>query len=138
VIAAILRAQWLSMRMGGQRGKIFSFITGVVWYSVWIVAASFACLTVSRAPTDVLRRILPLALLGVFLYWQVMPILSASMGSALDLRKLLAYPIPHGKLFEVEVLLRLATGLEMLLVLAGGVARLFRNPAARGWPASRC
>ena len=61
-----------------------------------------------------------------------MPILSASMGSSLDMRKLLVYPVPHGKLFQVEVLLRLTTGVEMLMVLAGGVAGLFRNPADRG------
>ena len=48
-----------------------------------------------------------------------MPILSASMGSSLDMRKLLVYPAPHGKLFLVEVLLRLTTGMEMLMVLAG-------------------
>ena len=33
------------------------------------------------------------------------------------------------------MLLRLTTGAEMVLVLAGGVAGLFRNPATRGWPA---
>lgn len=135
MIAAILRAQWLSMRMGGHRGRSFNILTGLIWYGVWVVAASLAFRLVSTAPIGPLRTFLPLALLGVCLYWQVMPIMSASMGSALDLRKLLAYPIPHGKLFQVEVLLRLTTGAEMLLVLVGGVAGLFRNPATRGWMA---
>jgi hypothetical protein len=34
-----------------------------------------------------------------FAYWQLMPVVSASWGGA-DLKKLLAYPIPHGKLFS--------------------------------------
>jgi ABC-2 type transport system permease protein len=133
MIAAILRAQWLSMRLGGNRGRIFNILTGVIWYALWTGLAYGAFHAVSAAPLETLRPTLPLALLGVCLYWQAMPILSASMGSALDLRKLLAYPIPHGTLFRVEVLLRLTTGAEMLLLLAGGVAGLFRNPATRGW-----
>jgi ABC-2 type transport system permease protein len=135
MIAAILRAQWLSMRLGGRRGRIFNVLTGVTWYAIWTALAYGAFRVVSRSPLDSLRYTLPLALLGVCIYWQAMPILSASMGSALDLRKLLAYPIPHRKLFLVEVLLRVTTGAEMLLVLLGGLAGLFRNPATSGWTA---
>jgi ABC-2 type transport system permease protein len=54
------------------------------------------------------------------------------MGSGLDLRKLLVYPTPHRKLFLVEVLLRLTTGGEMMLVLAGGGIGLLLNPKAGG------
>ena len=62
--------------------------------------------------------------------------MSASMGASLDFRKLLVYPIPHRKLFLIEVLLRLTTCVEMLLVMAGGLAGLLLNPAAGGW--ARC
>ena len=62
-----------------------------------------------------------------------MPILSASMGSGLDMRKLMVYPVPHAKLFQVEVLLRLTTGVEMLMVLAGVVAGLLHRSAIAGW-----
>ena len=86
------------------------------------MGAAAAGLAIAAADAANLRIYLPLGSLGVFLYWQLMPIASASMGSALDLRKLLAYPIPHAKLFTVEVLLRLTTAIEMLIVLAGGVA----------------
>jgi len=134
VVAAILRAQWLSMRMtANRRGAILSLITGAIWYGLWTVAATVAFYTLSRADAGQLRLWIPVGLLAVCLYWQAMPILSASMGSSLDLRKLRIYPAPHGKLFYVEVLLRLTTGLEMLLVLAAGVAALFRNPLTRGW-----
>jgi ABC-2 type transport system permease protein len=134
VIAAILRAQWLSMRMGAnRRGAIFSILTGVIWYGIWTAVAAGAYLAVSQAQPSELRLWIPLGLLGVCIYWQAMPILTASMGSSLDLRKLLIYPAPHGKLFYVEVLLRLTTGLEMLIVLAAGTAALFANPLTRGW-----
>jgi ABC-2 type transport system permease protein len=134
VIAAILRAQWLSMRMGAnRRGAILSIITGTVWYGIWTAFAIAVFLFLKAASAEVLRTMVPLWLLGVCLYWQVMPILSASMGSSLDLRKLRIYPAPHGKLFYIEVLLRLTTGVEVLLVLAAIVAALFRNPLTRGW-----
>jgi ABC-2 type transport system permease protein len=132
VIAAILWAQLLSMRKGG-RGRGLGVVTGLVWYGVWVVVACAAFLGVSGASVEKLRLWLPLGALGVCLYWQAMPILSASMGSALDMRKLMVYPVPHAKLFQVEVLLRLTTGVEMLMVLVGSVAGMFHNAGVAGW-----
>ena len=133
MIAAILRAQWLSMRMGANRAAVFSLITGLIRYGIWTGVAYGMFVLVAAAPAGALQRYLPLGLLGICVYWQAMPILSASMGSSLDMRKLLVYPAPHGKLFLVEVLLRLTTGIEMLMILAGGAAGLLRNRAAGGW-----
>jgi ABC-2 type transport system permease protein len=133
VIAAILRAQFLSMRMTARRGAVLSFITGILWYGLWLGIAGAMFLAARFPNVTVLGIYLPLALLGICLYWQMVPIFSASMGSSLDLRKLLLYPVPHGKLFLVEVLLRLTTGLEMVMVLAGGVLGLARNPSLGGW-----
>ena len=65
------------------------------------------------------HKILPAALLLCFLYWQVIPVLLTSMGASLDLRKLLVYPIPKRALFAIEVILRISTGVEMLLILTG-------------------
>jgi len=135
MIAAILRAQLLSMRMAGRRGAILSVITGIAWYGLWTAAAVAVWFAVSRAEAGWLRAFLPLGLLGICAYWQAMPILSASMGSSLDMRKLLVYPAPHGKLFFVETLLRLTTGMEMVMVLAAGALGLLRNRAGGGWPA---
>ena len=132
MIGAILRAQLLSMRKGS-RGRVFGIITGLLWYGLWVVVACAAFLGVSGASAEKLRLLLPVGALAVCLYWQVMPILSASMGSSLDMRKLMVYPVPHAKLFQVEVLLRLTNGLEMLMVLTGSVAGLFQNPASAGW-----
>jgi ABC-2 type transport system permease protein len=132
MIAAILRAQLLSLRIGS-RGRVFGVITGLFWYGIWVVVACAAFLGVSGASAGRLRLWLPLGALGVFVYWQFMPILSASMGSALDMRKLMVYPMPHSRLFQVEVMLRLTTGVEMLMVLVGSVAGMFHKAGVTGW-----
>ena len=133
MIAAILRAQLLSMRFGARRGAVFSLIIGMVWYGFWCFAAFSIQELAGLADAATLRLWIPTGLLLIGLYWQVVPIFSASMGSALDMRKLLVYPAPHGRLFVVETLLRLTTTLEMTLVLAGGVVGLMRNPASGAW-----
>jgi ABC-2 type transport system permease protein len=132
MIGAILRAQWLSMRRGGRRGVTWSIVTACLWYGFWCsIALMIAALARGAASTE-LAKDLPLAFLLIFLYWQIVPVISASMGSGLDLRKILVYPVPNGKLLLVEVLLRLTTGGEMLLVLAGGGIGLLLNPKAGG------
>jgi ABC-2 type transport system permease protein len=121
------------MRMGAnRRGTILSFFTGAIWYGMWTAVAVAIYVTLAEAEPEQVRLWVPLGLLGVCVYWQAMPILSASMGSSLDLRKLRIYPAPQGRLFQVEVLLRFTTGVEMIIVLAAGVAALFRNPLTRG------
>jgi ABC-2 type transport system permease protein len=134
VIAAILRAQWLSMRnmyLRSRRGGIaVSGIALIIWYGMWSLVAYGAYVMARGASTpDVLEGALARGLLGVALYWQLSPMVSASMGASLDLRKLLVYPIPHSRLFFIEALLRLTTGVEMLLVLAGGLSGLLLNDA---------
>ncbi|SPE30044.1 conserved membrane hypothetical protein [Candidatus Sulfopaludibacter sp. SbA6] len=136
MIAAILRAQMLSMRWSAGRGAVFGILTGVIWYGLWTGAAAAAGALASLTNASQLHSYLPLAFLGICGYWQIVPVLSASMGSGLDMRKLLVYPAPHGKLFLVEILLRLTAGAEMVLVLAGGTIGLLFNPAAGGWGAA--
>jgi ABC-2 type transport system permease protein len=135
----LLRAQLLSIRSfrlgSSRRGAVFSLIVAAIWYGFWALVALAAFNFTSAAPAGLLRAYLPAGFLIVFLYWQVAPMMSASMGASLDFRKLLVYPIPHRKLFFIEVLLRLTTCVEMLLVMAGGLAGLLLNPAAAGWGA---
>ena len=126
MIRAILRAQLMTMRMTRGRGWI-RFIPYAIWYLFWIGAAGFGFVVMQLVDTPELARYLPLAFLGICLYWQLMPILSASMGAGLDLRKLLIYPIPHERLYVVEVLLRMTTAFEMLLVLAGILGGILFN-----------
>jgi hypothetical protein len=141
MIVAILRAQWLSMRSfrldSRRSGAIFSLITAAVWYGFWTFLALMAEEFASSVNTsEVLRRGLPAGLLFVFLYWQFAPIVSASLGASLDLKKLLAYPIPHRSLFFIEILLRITTCAEMLLILAGSLVGLLRNPLYGGFRAA--
>ncbi|PWU02833.1 MAG: hypothetical protein C5B51_20190 [Terriglobia bacterium] len=135
MIQAILRAQWLSMRLA-RRGSILALVTGVIWYSFWCAVSYVVFRLALESDLSRLRSAIPAALLLIFLYWQVAPVISASLGSALDMRKLMVYPVPHGKLFLVEVLLRLTTGAEMVLMLAGGAMGLAGNPGAGGWRAT--
>ena len=132
MIAAILRAQLLSMRPGSSRGVPLGIVVAVFWYGFWCFVGGWAGLFTATASAATLRYTLPLAMLGICVYWQAIPVLSASMGASLDLRKLLVYPVPHEKLFFVELLLRLITGIEMQLVLLGGAVGLLKNHATVG------
>ena len=139
MIRAILGAQLRSMRMfriGSSRNALFSLAVALLWYGFWTGAGVFVFGLTSKADSRAaLANWLPAGMLAIFLYWQIAPMVTASFGASLDLRKLLVYPIPRGKLFTVEVLLRLSTCGEMLLVLAGGAAGLVANPALGGWRA---
>ena len=132
MIAAILRAQLLSMRPGTNRGFGLGLLAAFFWYGFWLFVSGTAGVFAAHAPADMLRYASPIGLMAVCIYWQAMPVLSASMGSSLDLRKLLVYPAPHEKLFLIELLLRFTTGIEMQMVLAGAVVGLLRNPASGG------
>ena len=93
MIAAILRAQWLSMRsfrLGSRRrSAIISILTALVWYGFWTVLSDLSeQFTASAEAIDLIRTGLPTGLMLVFLYWQLAPIVSASLGASLDLKKL--------------------------------------------------
>src|SRR5262249_15754107 len=75
---------------------------------------------------------------GLFLallYWQIIPILMVSTGASLQIRRLMVYPIPRSKLFQLEVMLRVTTAIEMLLLLIGATVGFFRNPLMPVWHA---
>jgi ABC-2 type transport system permease protein len=139
MIRAILRAQWLSMRifrMASSRGAVFAVLVAVLWYGFWTLLAVVA--EELMAAPELRMQIedwLPVGLLAVFGYWQLAPLASATMGASLDLRKLLVYPVPRRSLFLVEVLLRVTTCAELLLLLAGAAIGLLRNPVFGGWNA---
>jgi ABC-2 type transport system permease protein len=86
-------------------------------------------------PSDLpaIARVLPGGLFLAFVYWQVVPLLLVSSGSALEIKKLLAYPIPKRELFGLEVLLRFSTGVEVVLVLIGTGIGLLLNPRMPKW-----
>ncbi len=132
MIAAILRAPRVCMRPGSSRGVGLGVLAAVFWYGFWLFVSLTGAFFAAHATVDMLRYGFPLGLMALCIYWQAIPVLSASMGSSLDMRKLLVYPTPHEKLFLIELLLRFATGIEMQMVLAGAVVGLLRNPVSGG------
>jgi ABC-2 type transport system permease protein len=136
--SAIVWAQWRSLRNHLPRanvaGLIFTAVLTALWYGAFAYVAVLIGFLLSR-PREIgtFHRVLPAALLVSFLYWQVIPVLLTSMGASLDLRKLQVYPIPNRTLFTVEVLLRVTTGLEMLLLFAGAAIGLLFNHAVPFW-----
>jgi ABC-2 type transport system permease protein len=135
---AIVWAQWKTVRNYFPRASAgamaFSAILSLLWYGLFaFLAIGAAFLTSNADDLENIAKIVPGALLLALLYWQVIPILMVSMGSSLDLKKLLVYPIPTGQLFGIEVLLRVTTGIEVLLVLCGAAIGLLLNARIPWW-----
>jgi ABC-2 type transport system permease protein len=115
-------------------GLAFKWLMGLAWYGAWaLAAAAAAALTSGRLPLPILERALPGALFLIAFFWQIFPIMLASQGAFLDMRRLLVYPIPPSQLFLLEVALRVTTAIEMLLLSAGLTAGLLLNPAIPLW-----
>lgn len=134
---AILWAQWRVVvnYSPWARGRTpVTWIISLAWYGLWVFAA-FGVYLLCSDPSDhaLLRRILPAALLLVMLYWQLVPILLASAGLSLELKRLIVYPVPHSALFRLEVMLRLTNAAEMLILIAGAAIGLLVNPRTPGF-----
>ena len=99
-------------------------------WSLFALAAFFSFGAMSS--TGTLIPALASTLLGMFLYWQIAPVVTASMGASLDLQKLIIYPVDLDKLFLVEVLLRFLTVGEMLVMLTGIELGIVFNPSLGG------
>ena len=135
---AILWAQWRTVRnrlpRAGKGGLLFSVVLGFVWYGgfTWLAIAA-AMLMSNPDQIPFASSALQGGLFAAFLYWQAIPLLLVSTGSALDIKKLLIYPIAKNELFRLEVLLRVTTGVEVLIVLAGAAIGLLLNPRIPAW-----
>jgi ABC-2 type transport system permease protein len=137
-IAAIVWAQFkIILNKYPREGAARVFVT-YLFYGLWylMIAAGAVALAVTLPMVkddDLLLRVIEGGLLLAFLYWQVIPVLLVSTGLSLDLKRLLVYPIPPRWLFAIEVLLRVTTGAEVLILLAGGAVGLWRHPAVPWW-----
>ncbi|MBN8728974.1 MAG: hypothetical protein J0L64_00415 [Acidobacteria bacterium] len=119
---------------GNQAGFWVALIASLAWYGlVALGAISLSVLFADESKLPLIRRILAPGLLAAFLYWQLVPLMLASAGAALDLKRLAVYPISRSQLFGLEVLLRFTTGIEMVLLLLGASLGLLRNPAIPFW-----
>ena len=135
-VRAILEAQWkctwhLLARPSG--GHALAGALWLVWYGLWAFLGVAAGLLTGLSSRQDLESTLPAILMGTCLFWQLAPILTTDAGASLNVRKILLYPISDGELFVVELLLRLTTALEVLLVLSGTGIGLALNPAVPRW-----
>lgn len=115
-------------------GLALKWLMAMMWYGVWLLgAAGVAFLVSGRVPLTVVERALPGALFLIGFFWQLFPIILASQGAFLDMRKLLVYPIPDSQLFLLETVLRVTTAFEMIIVCGGLIAGLLLNPEMPFW-----
>ena len=119
-----LRGQGRGLRLSA------SIVFSVLWYGLWMAAATGAFLI----PNLIGREDVETALGGILLfamgYWQLAPLMTLSLGVSLEMSKVMIYPVSIYSLFGVECLLRVVTGFEILLLLTG----LFGGLAWAGSP----
>jgi ABC-2 type transport system permease protein len=132
-VRAILFAQFKGIYNrfsgGAGAGRIFYWLSSALWYGgVGFLAALAATSLPQIRSRQTLSAILSSGLFLATLYWQFVPVMLAANGVSLDLRRLMVYPIAPSRLFAIEVLLRVSTGLEVLIVMAGASAGLIRSP----------
>ena len=142
-LRAILWAQFRILRnfypRTGPIASLFAALLTLFWYGLWTALAVFIA-GVLRHPEQLrsvpslnLPSLFSNGLLLIFAYWQLVPLILVSSGMSLDLRRLAVYPISDTQLFWMEVLLRITTSLEMLILLAGLAIGLAGNPGASPW-----
>jgi len=91
--AAILRAQFLSMRLGGASGERFSASSRwVICMRVWFLLACLAFKLAAAATPAIHGQCSATWFLSICLYWQVVPIFSARHGASLDHAQTAVYP----------------------------------------------
>ncbi|MGA2186637.1 MAG: hypothetical protein ABSH47_26785 [Bryobacteraceae bacterium] len=137
-VRAIAWAQWRSSwnRLPGvnKGSAAVTVLIGLLWYGGMATLATGAAVLMAQAGHQpFLPFVLSPALFLMFVYWQIVPLIMASTGSALELRKLLVYPVPRGALFGLEVLLRVTTGVEILMVLTGAIVGSLCNRRLPLW-----
>ncbi len=114
-------------------GVPLTVIVGLVWYGMWAFGALSVGMLAATSDRSLLLALFTPGLLLATIYWQVIPILMASTGSSLELRKLMVYPIPHGSLFSLEVLLRVTAAVEMILMVGGAAIGSWFNRSIPVW-----
>ncbi|MGE5646455.1 MAG: hypothetical protein ACM336_11750 [Acidobacteriota bacterium] len=133
IILAQWRTIWNYRPAGGRGGRIAGAIVWLLWYGLWALFAYAAAFYTHYEERSVLAGKLPWALMGLAVFWQMSPVLTANLGAGIEYKKLRIYPIPEGELFLLSLLLRLVSASELLLVLAGMTIGLLLNPTIPRW-----
>jgi ABC-2 type transport system permease protein len=135
---AILWAQWRGLLNYYPRslrsGAVFSAVLMTIWY-IMVMFGAWAIFSLLSEMKDIqrVRDFLSRALLFATIYWQFVPVVLATTGLSLDLRKLIVYPIEHSQLYLLELLLRMSTSVEVLLITAGAALGVLLNPKLPFW-----
>jgi ABC-2 type transport system permease protein len=136
---AIVWAQFRTMvnflSRGSSRGPVmFTAAMSAVWYGLVCFGAwSVMVLLSDSAKLEQARELAPRGVFYTFLYWQIVPLMLGAAGAQLDMKRLVVYPVADRQLFALEVLLRLSTGVEMLIVMLGAAVGVARNPSIPIW-----
>ncbi len=115
-----LRSMWHSLHTSKAGGGVrVSVALAVLWYGFWAAIGLLFAVMPNLIGSEDLETALPGLFLFIMGYWQLTPLLTLSLGVSLDMRRTRIYPVSTATLFSVECGLRLGTGAEMLLILAG-------------------
>jgi len=126
---------WAQLRIGRNHfprqgaGVFLVWLVSALWYSIFIAVSVLIARTLPQQSLGQLRTFLPILLLAIFVFWQLVPLVTLSSGWSLQLNKIQIYPVSSTTLFSLEVLLRLTTAPEMLIMLLGVLVGLLRHPA---------
>ena len=130
----ILAVAWAQFRISRNHlprtsfGTVISWLFLLLWYGIFGGLAAGLVLKVPDVSMALLMKWLPSGLLGVFLFWQVVPLFTLSSGWSLQLNKLQIYPVRANALFALETVLRITSAPEMIIVLTGATIGLMRRP----------
>src|SRR5690242_17937819 len=95
-IRAILWAQFRTVRNYLPRtnyGTMLAWLFSCLWYGLFCAVGAGVAAGLPRVPARSLPLVVSFALLGILVFWQIVPLMTLSSGSSLDLTKLLVYPI---------------------------------------------
>jgi ABC-2 type transport system permease protein len=109
-------------------GALIAASIAIVWYGVFGVIAVFIATSLPDVPVTALPFDLSIGLLCVFLFWQLVPLVTLTAGWSLDLKRLQIYPVSTDTLLVTQALLLVSNGFEMELVLAGTCTGLLFHP----------
>jgi ABC-2 type transport system permease protein len=137
--AQVLAIAWAQMRISRNHfprtdvGSVLTWLVSLLWYGIFAAVAVGLALAIPDVSPGDLADLLPFGLLAVFLFWQLVPLFTLSSGWSLQLNKLRMYPVRDQALFAIEVLLRVTSAPEMIIVLLGALAGLLRHPDVPPW-----
>lgn len=110
-------------------GSVLMWMISLLWYGIYAALAIVLATHLPDLPVQEVQRWTPPGLLAIFLFWQLVPLFTLSTGWSLQLNRLRAFPVSGRALFGIEVLLRLTSAPEMIIILAGGIIGLARHEA---------